>query len=277
MAGPPTGHGPAHRLAPLGGDRPGLDHRLPRDVRPARLRAPGRRHGARHVPQPGRGHRVAARHGRRRHRRRGGARVHAVRPAEAAVRGLPLRPPAPVRRDRSRARPPVAGRDLVRRPARQRLLVDDVGPGHRLAPRVPGRRADPPQPAPPLPGGRRGPGVRGRRLGPRHRPRPRPLPRAGGPVLHLAVPRPLRLVAGEPVLAVRGPRRADPAPDGEGRRRRRAPGCARSRSGRASSSRGRTARSPRCTRARPRRCSSPAASASRRSGLCWRRSPARRS
>ena len=103
------------------------------------------------------------------------------------------------------------------------------------------------------------------------------LPRAGGPVLHLAVPRPLRLVAGEPVLALSGPRRADPAPDGEGRRRDERRAAPASPSGRASSSRGRTAPSPRCTRARPRRCSSPVASASRRSGLFSRRSPARRS
>ena len=74
------------------------------------------------------------------------------------------------------------------------------------------------------------------------------------------------------------------APDGQtlrltakavgGDERRAAPGP---RSGRASSSRGRTARSPRCSRARPRPCSSPEASASRRSGLFSRRSPARRS
>ncbi len=73
----------------------------------------------------------------------GGGRLHPVGPAAAAVRGLPRRPPAPLRRDRARARPPGAGRHHLRRPARHRLLVDDVGAGPRLASRVPGRRADP--------------------------------------------------------------------------------------------------------------------------------------
>ena len=170
VAGPQAGHGPAHRLAPVGRDRAGVDHRLPRDVRAARLRAPGRRHGARDVPQPGGRDRFAAGDVRRRDRRRRGGRLHAMGAKTAALRGLPLRAPPPVRRDRARARPPGAGRDLLRRPARRRLLVDDVGAGHRLASRVQGGRADPPQPAPPLPGRRGRPGVRRRRVGLRHRP-----------------------------------------------------------------------------------------------------------
>ena len=62
----------------------------------------------------------------------------------------------------------LEGTDL-RRPARHRLLVDDVGARHRLATRVPGGRADPAQPPPPLPGRSGRPGVRRRRVGVRHR------------------------------------------------------------------------------------------------------------
>ena len=84
--------------------------------------------------------------------------------------------------DRARARPPVAGRDDVRRHARQGVLVDAVGARHHRAPR-PGGHAAVAQRAPPVPGRGGRAGVRRRRLGARHRPRPRPPARPGRPVL----------------------------------------------------------------------------------------------
>ena len=104
-------------------------------------------------------------------------------------------------------------------PDRRRLLVDDVDAGAGLAARVQGGRAR-----------SRNPRHRFRveavtpesgrcRLGAGHRPRPPPAAGPSRPVLHLAVSRPLRLVAGQPVLPVRRTRRQAAPADGEGRRR----------------------------------------------------------
>ena len=218
MARPPTGHGPAHGLAPVGRHRAGLDDRLLTRAScwsgsPAR-----RRVGARDVRQPGRGHRLAARHVRRGDRRRGGARLHAVGAAAAALRGLPLRPPPAVRRDRAGAVPPGAGRDHLRRPARHRLLVDDVDAG-RSARSSSSARSCPYAAtcvtASACPRSSRSPTRSSRCTSPAAT---STASRAGGPVLHLAVPRPLRLVAGQPVLPLRRTRRTVAAPHREGRR-----------------------------------------------------------
>ncbi len=107
---------------------------------------------------------------------------------------------------------------------------------------------------PPVPGRGRGAGVGRRRVGARHRPRPGPAARPGRPVLHLALPRPQPLVAGEPVLAVRRAQRPLAAADRQGRRRhQRRPAAGPGRQP-ACSWRVRTARSPRCTAPGPARC-----------------------
>ena len=208
VAGPPPRHGPAHGMAPLGRLHAALDGDHPRDPDRARLRDAERHTGVRDVPEPGRRDRFAARDGRRRrHRRRRGP-LDAVRPPAAAVRDLARRAPRPLRRRAPRSRPPDArGHNLHLVPARGRLLVDAVGTGRRCAGGRPGGRAGVAQRPAPVPRRRRRSGVGHGGVGLRHGTRPRPPAGPSGPVLHLAVPRPPRLVAGEPLLPLRRTRR----------------------------------------------------------------------
>ena len=250
VAGQPPRHGPAHRLAPLDRVHAALDRPHARHAGRARLRAARPAPGVRDVPGAGRGGRLAARDVRRRdHRRRS-----AVASARYARRRLQYETWHAVHMALYVAillalvHQLLEGTTFAVVAARRRALVDDVGAGPG---RAAGRAGDHPvaaQRLPPVPVAAVVPEsdnvvsvyVTGRHLD--------RLPARAGQFCIWRFPEHNRLVAGEPVLAVRGPGRAVAAADGQGRRRDQRRAAPASRSATRSSPKVPTAPSPPCTR-----------------------------
>ncbi len=161
--------------------------------------------------------------GRRRHRVPGPGGRH-QHPRRAPPDPLRVLAPAPSLRllgRRPRAAAPALDRPRVPvLPRPHRVLVDGVGALGRHRRLLAGAAAGVAQRPPPAPGDLGGAGGSRGRVGLHGRTAPGPAAGRGGPVLPLAVPRPPGLDPGEPVLALGGARRPQPADQRPGRRRR---------------------------------------------------------